>query len=83
MSEKAHHVLELAEYLIINSIKYRTLFEADHPHHHIHTWDAGYYQLKDLWKEYLPDDFKEFKQVYKELADELRPLVYELGFLRN
>lgn len=83
MSEKALHVLELAEKLVINTMKYRPLFEADHPHHHINTWDAGYYQLKDLWKEYLPDDFKEFKQVYKELADELRPLVYELGFLRN
>ena len=27
------------------------------------------------------DDFKEFRQLYKNLEDRMRPLVYELGFL--
>ena len=48
---------------------------------HLNSWDAGYAQLKLVWKEYFPDEFKEFRQLYKNLEDRMRPLVYELGFL--
>lgn len=40
------------------------------------------YQIKALAKEYMPDLLKEFKEVYKALADKMRPMVYELGFLK-
>jgi hypothetical protein len=45
------------------------------------SWDAGYAQLKLLWKQYYAEDFKEFRELYKNLEDRMRPLVYELGFL--
>ena len=32
-------------------------------------------------KEYFTEEFKEFRQLYKNLEDRMRPLVYELGFL--
>ena len=32
-------------------------------------------------KKYMEKDFKEFRQLYKNLEDRMRPLVYELGFL--
>jgi hypothetical protein len=48
---------------------------------HLDSWDAGYAQLKLIWKEYFQEDFKEFRQLYKNLEDRMRPLVYELGFL--
>ena len=83
LSETAKRLLELATEMTVKSIKYRTLFESDHPDHHIHTWDAGYYQLKNLWKEYLPDEFKQFRELFKQFGNELRPLVYTLGFLQN
>ena len=83
LSETAKKLLSMATEMTVNSMKYRTLFESDHPDHHIHTWDAGYYQLKNLWKEYLPDDFKCFRDLFKQFSNELRPLVYDLGFLRN
>ena len=83
LSETAKCLLELATEMTVKSMKYRIMFEADHPDHHIHTWDAGYYQLKNLWKEYLPDDFKQFRELFKQFGNELRPLVYTLGFLRN
>lgn len=83
LSETAKQLLSMATDMVINSMKYRILFESDHPDHHIHTWDCGYYQLKNLWKEYLPDDFKKFRDLYKQFGNELRPLVYELGFLRK
>lgn len=83
LSETAKQLLSMATEMTIKSMKYRILFESDHPDYHIHTWDAGYYQLKNLWKEYLPDDFKQFRDVFKQFGNELRPLVYELGFLRK
>ena len=83
LSETAKCLLKLATEMTVKSMKYRTLFESDHQDHHIHTWDAGYYQLKNLWKEYLPDEFKQFRELFKQFGNELRPLVYTLGFLRN
>jgi hypothetical protein len=83
LSETAKRLLQMATDMTVNSMKYRTLFESDHPDHHIHTWDAGYYQLKNLWKEYLPDDFKQFRELFKKFGNELRPMVYELRFLRK
>lgn len=82
LSDKAKQLLSMATETVVKSMKYRTLFESDHPDYHIHTWDAGYYQLKNLWKEYLPEDFKKFRDLFKQFGNELRPLVYSLGFLR-
>lgn len=82
LSDTAKQLLSMATEMTIKSMKYRTLFESDHPDYHIHTWDAGYYQLKNLWKEYLPEDFKRFRELLKQFGNELRPLVYSLGFLR-
>lgn len=82
LSDTAKRLLELATEMTVKSMKYRTLFESDHPDYHIHTWDAGYYQLKNLWKEYMPEDFKRFRDLFKQFGNELRPLVYSLGFLR-
>lgn len=82
LSDTAKQLLSMATEMTVKSMKYRTLFESDHPDYHIHTWDAGYYQLKNLWKEYLPEDFKRFRELFKSFGNELRPLVYSLGFLR-
>ena len=82
LSDTAKQLLSMATEMTVKSMKYRTLFESDHPDYHIHTWDAGYYQLKNLWKEYLPEDFKKFRDLFKQFGNELSPLVYSLGFLR-
>lgn len=81
-SPEAIKVLEKAEELVRKSFKYRELFDDDHKEYQILNWDAGFYQLKALWKEYLKDDFEDFKNLYKVLADKMRPMVYELGFLK-
>ena len=83
LSSTAKQLLDMATAMMEKTVKYRPLFESDHPNHHIHTWDAGYYQLKDLWKEYLPEEFKIFRNLFKQFENELRPSVYELGFLRK
>lgn len=82
-SPEALKVLDKAIELTEKSFKYRQLFAEEHPEYQLEkAWDCGYYQLKAIWKEYMKDDFEEFKKLYKELSDKMRPMVYELGFLK-
>jgi hypothetical protein len=79
LSDDAKEVLNKATELVEMSIQMRQLMVNDE--NHLDSWDAGYAQLKLVWKEYFPEQFKEFRQLYKNLEDRMRPLVYELGFL--
>ena len=69
--------------IVRDSFKYRSLFNQDHPDIQINRWDAGWYQIKQMLKEYMPDRLKAFRARFKEFESRLRPLVYELGFLRK
>ncbi len=79
LSPDAKAVLDKATELVEKSMKMRMMMANDE--NHLDSWDAGYAQLKLVWKEYFSDDFKEFRQLYKNMEDRMRPLVYELGFL--
>jgi hypothetical protein len=79
LSPDAKLVLDKATELVRLSMNMRSHFADDH--NHLNSWDAGYAQLKLVWKEYFPEEFKEFRLLYKNLEDRMRPLVYELGFL--
>ncbi len=79
LSEDAKSVLNKATELLESSIEMRQVMANDE--NHLDSWDAGYAQLKLVWKEYFQEDFREFRQLYKNLEDRMRPLVYELGFL--
>ena len=83
LSDKAKEVLEMAKELVISSMKYRTLFNEEHEEYQINNFDCGYYQLKALWKQYMPNELKEFQKLYKEFSEQLKPMVYELGFLKK
>lgn len=83
LSPEAQAVLDKANELVRKSFKYRSLFNDSHPEYQCLNWDASYYQLKPIWREFLPENFKEFKELYKKLSDKMRPMVYELGFLRR
>jgi hypothetical protein len=79
LSDEAKDVLDSATNLVRLSIGIRRNFADDS--NHLDSWDAGYAQLKLLWKEYYPEQFKELRDKYKVLEDKMRPMVYELGFL--
>ena len=79
LSPEAKLVLDKATELVEKSMELRKTISNDE--NHLDSWDAGYAQLKLVWKEYFQEDFKEFRQLYKNLEDRMRPLVYELGFL--
>ena len=83
-SQEALDVLNKAIELTKKSFKYRQLFADEHPEYQLEKcWDAGFYQLKAIWKEYMKDDFEEFRKLYRVLSDKMRPMVYTLGFLKN
>lgn len=82
LSQEAKAVLNMAIDLVKASFKYREMFDEEHLEYQIMNWDASYYQLKAMWKEYMPEALKEFNELYKKLADKMRPMVYELGFLK-
>lgn len=81
LSPDAKLVLDKATELVRLSMGMRKHFADDN--NHLNSWDAGYAQLKLLWKEHFTEEFKEFRQLYKNLEDRMRPLVYELGFLKK
>ena len=82
LSKEAQDVLDKAIELTKKSFKYRELFNQEHPEYQIMNWDCGWYQIKAVLKEYFSEDLKEFQELYKILADKMRPMVYELGFLK-
>jgi len=79
LSDDAKAVLDKATELVERSIEMRQVMANDE--NHLDSWDAGYAQLKLVWKEYFQEDFTEFRRLYKVMEDRMRPLVYELGFL--
>ena len=82
LTPEAKAVLDKACEIVRKTFKYRELFNELRPEVQINNWDAGFYQIKLLCKEFAPDLLKEFKEVYNKLADKMRPIVYELGFLK-
>ena len=61
----------------------RKIYSEENPEVHLDSWDAGYAQLKKLWKEHFKEEFKEFRDLWKSFQDRMRPQVYELGFLKE
>lgn len=83
LSEEAQAVLDKARELVKLSFNSRDLFNQMHPEYQINCWDAGWYQIKGLLKEFHKDELEEFNKLYKKLEDKMRPMVYELGFLKK
>lgn len=83
LSEEAQAVLDKAREIVRKTFKFRPLFNEEHENYQINTFDAGWYQIKALAKEYAKDDLEQFKTLYKKLSEKMLPMVYELGFLRK
>ena len=83
LSDESRAALEKASELVRKTMKLRRIFDDEHPEYQIMNWDCGWYQIKALLKQYLPDELNEFRELYRKLGDRMRPLVYELGFLRK
>lgn len=82
-SVEALDLLNKANEIVYKSFKYRSLFNDEHPEVQIIRCDCGFYQLKQLWMEYMKDEYNEFRYLYKKLVEKLRSQVYEIGFLKK
>lgn len=82
LSPEAKAVWEKACDITRKTFAFRELFNEEHPEYQILNWDCGWYQIKALGKQYAKTDMDAFDILYKALADKMRPMVYELGFLK-
>jgi hypothetical protein len=83
LSHHAKKVINKARELVVDSFYYRDIVNLQHPEYNLNTWDAGWYQVKLILKEYMNIEYEKFILLYRDLEDKMRPLVYELGFLRR
>jgi hypothetical protein len=83
LSNDAKLLLKMVNELWVESLPTRIVLSIERPELHLHTWDAGIYQLKHLWKEYYNKQWKEIQDALSILSSRLAIGVYEYGFLLN
>ena len=79
LSAEAKAVLDKANEILDATLERRQVFDAEHPEYQVNNWDCGWYQIKAMATK---EELKEFKALFDRLADKMRPMVYELGFLK-
>jgi len=82
LSQDAQDVLNSATELLKKSIQKRKELSNQYPEYHLDAYDAGYAQLKLVWKEFFLEEYRIFKKKYKKLEQRLKQNVYILGYLR-
>jgi hypothetical protein len=83
LSPDARELLDMVRALWVKSLDARESFALTNPDLHLLAWDAGIYQLKNLWKEHYAEEWTAIKAKHKELASRLQGGVYEFGFLKK
>jgi len=82
LSDDATNVLNMAVALIKKSFKMRVTYHDEHPEYHLASWDAGWAQMKPMFKEFFKEDYTAFVKEYKRFEDRMREGVYKFGFLK-
>jgi hypothetical protein len=83
LSPEAKTVIDLLDALWTKSLPSRESYAAGKPELHLLAHDAGVYQLKHLWRELFPEEWKALQDAFKVLTEKLRPGVYVYGFLKE
>lgn len=84
LSQEALDVLEAGRNLFRDTMTNRQSLHTQYPEYHLNAWDAGFWQLRTaLKKAGLESMLDDLNEKYKKLEDKMRPLVYELGFLKQ
>jgi hypothetical protein len=79
LSAEAKAVLDKANAILDATMSRRKVYNEEHPEYQVNNWDCGWYQIKAMATK---EELKEFKVLFDKLADKMRPMVYELGFLK-
>ncbi|MDR2116045.1 MAG: hypothetical protein LBP87_06665 [Planctomycetaceae bacterium] len=83
VSDEAIYLLEAGNKLLRNTFQYRLDFDKERPEIQICNWDAGWWQLKELWKSVDKSGFKELVKLRKELEHSIYSRSCELGWFRQ
>lgn len=83
LSPEAQAVLDKAIQLTKDTFPDRELFDQEHPEYQIKNWDCGWYQIKALVAWRYPRALEEFNALFQALCEKMRPMVYEVGFLKQ
>ena len=81
LSEDAKRILESARTLVRETMPMREGYSREHPELNLNSWDAGYVQLKGLWKEHAKEMFEQFRTDYLIFDKRMMKGVYKFGFL--
>ena len=83
-TKEGQTIIDKAKELIVKSFKYRNEFNRLYPEYNVNTWDAGWYQIKAIIIKYkeFEEDMKLFNLMLTSLKNKMKPLVYELKFLK-
>lgn len=79
LSAEAKAVLDKANEILDATMSRRKVYNEEHPEYQVNNWDAGFYQIKAMATK---EELKEFKVLFDKLVGKMRPMVYELGFLK-
>lgn len=83
LSKEAFDVLYIAKEIIKETFNYRKEFNVTEPKYQINNWDAGWYQIKAMANYYDKSILDKFNKAFKILENKMRPMIYELGFLKE
>ena len=83
LSNDVRELLQMLDDAVEKTFKYRKLFNVEHPEYCVNAWDAGWYQIKAMLKEYEPETLKVIFEQRRKCAQRMESLVYELGFLKK
>jgi hypothetical protein len=84
LSKEALDVLEAGRKLFKDTFSVRQTLHTQFPEYHLNAWDAGFWQLRTaLKKAGLESHLEDLNKKYEVLENKMRPLVYELGFLKQ
>lgn len=83
LSSDVRELLQMLDDAVKSSFKYRNSFKEEHPEYYINAWDAGWYQIKAILKEFEPETLKAIFEQRRKCAKRMESLVYELGFLKK
>jgi hypothetical protein len=84
LSPEALAVLEAGRKLFRDTFPIRAKLHSQFPEYHLNAWDAGYWQLRTaLERAGMASQLEDLKSKYEALESRMRPLVYELGFLKG
>ena len=81
-SPVALNIRDFVTGLVIDTFQHRAEFDKERPEIQICNWDAGWWQLKELWKVVAKEKLKELVQMRNELSASIQSRMRTLGWLR-